>query len=483
MHRTRTLAVSLGCLLALYACPARANGRMPGATALSLAGGDSQQIVVRATFGFVQSFDSGVSWRWICENAIQVSGESDPPFAVTEDGTLVLLPLSGGALVSRDQGCSWPSAPGPLEGKRTIDLTLDPSNPAGVLVITSTVAEIDDQGVPTYDNTLVETRDNAGSWAEMSSLPGDFRAETLEIAPSDSQRIYVSGTANDNPLQGVLLRSEDRGKTWNRHLLALPDSSGSLYISAIHPTDADRVWLRVPALNDYFGLYPASLVMTRNKGQSFEVLATTQRAMFGFALSPDGSELAYGGPTDGLYVGASDGSSAFAKVSTTAVRCLKWNMQGLYACGTEPGDPFSIGRSRDRGASFDPMYRIAQTCPHECGEASEFSRACRGPWRTVGPAIGANAAACPVQWLDPDAGSEAGADAGNAAGGSAGADHSEAGGCSCSQVPSASLGSRGAAVLLALSVLCRTRRRRGSFRARSRSLGRTLLAIHDPIAK
>jgi hypothetical protein len=67
------------------------------------------------TFGLVQSFDRGASWQWICEQAINVSGEYDPPMAVAADGSMVLLPPladvdsglpPGGALVSRDGGCS-----------------------------------------------------------------------------------------------------------------------------------------------------------------------------------------------------------------------------------------------------------------------------------------------------------------------------------------------------------------------------------------
>src|SRR5690349_41979 len=100
---------ALGALLsALHAAPiARANGRMPGATELSIAKSDSRHLLARATFGLVQSFDGGDSWQWICEQAINVSGEADPPLALTEDGTLVLLPTVGSTMISRDKGCSW----------------------------------------------------------------------------------------------------------------------------------------------------------------------------------------------------------------------------------------------------------------------------------------------------------------------------------------------------------------------------------------
>ncbi len=448
----------MGAALALQAPPAGANGRLPGATELTIAGNDAQRLVIRATFGFVQSFDGGSSWQWICENAIQVSGEADPPFTVTADATLVLLPPAGGALVSRDKGCSWNAASAPLAGRRTVDLTLDPANPARVLVVTSMVGAIDDQGIVTYETLLVETRDNAQSFTQLATLPSDFKAETLEVAPSDSARIYVSGTANDNPLVGVLLHSEDGGKTWSRHTLGLPDGSGSLFISGIHPTDSNRVWLRVPVLGDSFGRFPASLVFTPDHGQTFQVLAATGRGMFGFALSPDGSELAYGGPFDGLFVGASDGSGGFIKVNTAGVRCLRWNAAGLYACGTEPNDAFSIGLSTDRGVSFTSVYRIAQTCPQACADASELLRLCREPWRTIAPAIGATESECAVQWLVRDAGSEKPADAA-----APGKSDDDGGGCSCALAKSRMAG--GSTLTTAAAVLGLLRRRRALLRA------------------
>jgi hypothetical protein len=454
----RVVAICLSLALALYASSATANGRMPGATALSLADPDSRHILVRATFGFVQSFDGGSTWQWVCENAIQVSGESDPPTTVTADGTLVLLPPVGGALISRDHGCSWLKAASPLSGKRSIDLTLDPQNAARVLVVTSTVSKIDESGLVTYDNLLIETRDNAANFTELSQLPGDFRAETLEIAPSDPARIYVSGTASDSPLLGVLFCSENGGQTWTRRTLPLPEGSGSLFISGIHPTDPDRVWVRVPARGDSFGLYPASLLVTKDKGEHFQVLADTQKAMFGFALSPDGAELAYGGPFDGLYVGASDGSSSFTKVNGIGVRCLKWTRAGLYACGSEPPDAFSIGRSTDRGKSFEALYRMTQTCPQECNNLTGFATACRGPWQTIARAIDAGSAQCREQWLTADAGTEAGSnDAGNDSGDAP--DAASESGCSC-RIGSPLRAPSGLAVLI-LGLLIAWQRRPG----------------------
>jgi hypothetical protein len=409
--RFHALAAALA-LLALHA-QARANGRMPGATELAISRSDPDHLLARATFGLVQSFDGGASWQWVCEQALQVSGDADPLLALTADGSLVLLPPGGGALISHDAGCTFSPAPAPLAGANAVDLTIDPSDPARVLVAASTIDDIDDRGVITYVNALIETRDDAASWSELARLPPDFRIETLEIAPSDPRRIYVSGTATSSPLLGVIERSEDGGATWTRTTLDLPATSGSLFIGAIDPTNPDRLWVRLPAQGDRLGYFPASLLVSSDKGESFAMLAATSRAgMLGLAVSPDGTRLAFGGPADGLYVGPSGGTGEFTQVAGVRVRCLRWNGDGLYACGIEPSDAFSVGLSVDEGASFDAVYSLSDTCPQQCADATPFAITCQPSWSNIEPALEAPGDRCEVRWPTdaalPDAGSDAG---------------------------------------------------------------------------
>jgi photosystem II stability/assembly factor-like uncharacterized protein len=402
-------AVVLVWLAALLASPAQANGRLPGATELAINRSDRDHLIARATFGMVQSFDGGETWQWICERAVNVSGEADPPVAVTEDGAIVLLPPARGTLVSRDRGCTWQPAPAPFADSRAMDLTVDPNEPARVLIVLSSVDTIDDEGVVAYENVLMESRDNARTWAEVSRLPSSFFIETLEIASSDSSRIYVAGTSSMDPSLGIVQRSDDGGQTWIETSVELPPGSGSMFISAIDPNDPDRLWVRLPARGDRFGILPVALIMSRDKGERWEMLAATaNQAMLGFALSPDGTQLAYGGPGDGLFLGPSDGSDGFTKLSDLRVRCLRWNDDGLYACGTESlGDPFSVGVSSDDGASFKPIYRIEDTCPQECPDSTSFELTCKDVWSALSPVLDLSGESCSVPWArprEPDAG-------------------------------------------------------------------------------
>jgi MYXO-CTERM domain-containing protein len=447
---------------------------MPGATEMSVAGAPDH-LVVRATFGLIQTFDGGKTWRWICEQAIGVSGEADPPLTVSESGALILVSPKGGLLVSRDRGCSWAPGPALLESKKTVDLTRDPADGRRVLVVASTVATIDDRGLVAYENKVAETRDGGETWSELAPLPSDFSAETLEVAPSDPRRIYVSGTASNNPLLGVIARSEDGGASWIRSELTLPQGSGSVFVGAIDPADPDRLWIRVPARGDVFGFFPASLLVSADRAQTFTTVAATARAMFGFALSPDGTRLAYGGPFDGLFVGPAAGP--FTKVSDLGVRCLKWGERGLYACGSQPPDPFTLGLSPNADGVFEPLYEARTTCPMTC-EAGSFQAACAMPWSAIGPAIGAPST-CDVPWSDagsPDAGAVGGTGGTSGTSGSSGQPDASSpqdgggatpgfaapvearGGCACELAPPPKLGLEAALALLSLTFIALRRR-------------------------
>jgi hypothetical protein len=475
MKRFDVIAL-LGAALAFLRAPdARANGRFPGADQLVVDPAHPEHLLVRATFGFVQSYDAGKSWRWTCEEIVGTIGTFDPPLASTGDGTLVVTVPFEGVAVSHDQGCSWGRAPAPLEKQLVIDMTLEPNEPSSLLVLTST--NDPDAGTdagPMFVSRVVETKDNAGTWAQVGMLlPSDFIATTIEVAPSDPNRIYVGGVAGNPPVDAVL-RSEDRGMSWVRTMLAAPSAGAGAFVSAVDPHDPDRLWVRVPsAPADAFGMAPTTLRVSTDKAASFTTIAETAGSMFGFALSPEGDMLAFGGPGDGVFVGPANGSAAFGHVATFVNRCLLWTPAGLYVCATEPYDPFTLGLSTDRGASFAPIYQLATTCPEQCPDNSAFATTCRKSWSDplsgVGWITGATGETCSVPWARIDRPNDGGTDGGVL---SDGGDEREAGpetsapaqgGCGCRiGVDRASAGWRIGAALaaLALTRCIRWRRRR-----------------------
>jgi hypothetical protein len=414
LHRPRKAARCLvvAALLCLVTTAAQANGRVPGATGLAIHPLDQRQLLVGLTYGLALSRDGGASWTWMCEEQIEGNGgDVDPSITMTSDGSLVVLSLTnGGVLVSRDDGCSFERAMSALEGNNGVDLTLDASHPGRVLALMSTiVAEVERR--PRYRNLLAHSLDHGTSWTVLAELPADMAPETVEVAASDANRIYVSGTASADPLQGIVERSDDGGLSWTRSTVQLPRGSGSLFISGIHPTDPDRVWFRVPGRGDVNGVLPARLWLSRDGAASFDQVADTKAGMLGFAVSPDGDRVAFGGPADGLFVAPSDGSAAPSKVSGVRVNCLRWVSGGLYVCAGEPIDPYSLGYAVEPTQAIVPLWHRSNTCRGTCAASSRFEPTCRAPWEAVAPFIGAASAMCdtssPMEDASIDAGSGA----------------------------------------------------------------------------
>jgi photosystem II stability/assembly factor-like uncharacterized protein len=400
-------------LLCLSTTAAHANGRLPGATGLAIHPSDEQQLLLGLTYGLALSRDGGASWTWICEQHIEGNGgDVDPAIVVTGDGTLVVLSLTnGGVLVSGDDGCSFERATGPLQGQRGVDLTLDPSQPARVLALTSSILEVTDAGYPRYRNLVAHSLDHGRSWEVLAEFPDDMSAETLEVAASDENRIYVTGTASSDPLQGIVERSDDGGLSWKRTTVRLPRGSGSMFVSAIDAKDPDRLWVRVPGRGDVYGVLPARLWLSTDGAASFEQVGDTQGGMFGFAVSPDGNRIAFGGPLDGLFVAPADASAAPSKVSDMPVTCLRWRESGLYACALEPNAPYSLGLAAEPTQGFAPLWLRANTCREACTPPSPLEMRCRAPWELIAPLIGADTPLCAASASMPDGGVEAGSDA------------------------------------------------------------------------
>jgi hypothetical protein len=414
------LALFVAGLSCLTTTPAHANGRLPGATGLAIHPTDEHQLLLGLSYGLALSRDGGASWTWMCEEQIEGNGgDVDPSIVVTSNGTLVVLSLTnGGVLVSGDDGCSFEQAMGPLQGNRGVDLTLDPSQPGRVLALLSTIVdEVDHR--PRYRNLLAHSLDHGRSWQVLAERPDDFSPETVELAASDARRIYISGTASADPLQGIVERSDDGGATWTRTTARLPRGSGSLFLSGIHPHNPDRLWLRVPGRGDIYGVLPARLWVSTDGAVSFDQVAETRYGMLGFALSPDGNRIAFGGPLDGLFVSPSDASAAPSKVSDLQVKCLRWHASGLYVCAGEPTDPYSLGYAAEPTQGFVPLWHRANTCRAACAPPSPLELLCRAPWETIAPLVGADTALCDGSSSMPEVGSTGSGAVGSDAGSSA----------------------------------------------------------------
>ena len=382
---TGRCSAALAVALAILSIPAlaAANGRYPAAGQIALDPADPSIILVRATYGILLTRNAGQRWEWICEAAVGSNGSEDPMMSFTADGS-ILAGVFEGLSVSHDTGCGWSFAQGGLANRYVIDLSVERSNPAqGVLIISNSAGQ-NDAGDPTFLTQLWETGDNAKTWAQAGvNLPSDLLGLTVDTAPSDRNRVYVSGRLGPPSYPGVLERSDDRGKTWQKMVIPGSDDTHLPYIGAIDPSHPDVVYVRLD------GDPTDQLVVTTDGGKTWVPAFTTKGNMYGLALSPDGATIALGGDKDGLWTAPSS-TLQFTKASPVGARCLTWTGAGLYACADEFIDKFTAGLSTDQGKTFTPLMHLQQLCgPLACGASSPVTAQCPTLWPMTATNLGA----------------------------------------------------------------------------------------------
>ncbi len=352
--------------------PANANGRFPAANQLVVDPDDATHLVVRATYGTMISHDGGRTMRLVCEQAIGATGDADPMLGLFAGGTMVAGVVSGLA-ATRDEGCSWSLLPGFLPREYVVDVTVQKDDPRRGLVVSSTAG--DGGG---FHTVLFETNDGAATFHTLGHALGtDFLAQTVEVAPSDPRRIYVSGTvtADGGAQTPAVLRSIDRGASFTRTMLSSFGAGHSAWISAVDPKAPGTVYVRMRTTDK------DRLLVSTDGAKTFRETYAAVGSLTGFALSPDGTEVALGGAGDGILV-ASTRDFVWKKASPVHAQCLTWTKAGLYACGVEWLDHFVVGLSVDRGATFTALSHMSDPCPVRCAAESTVARTCTDElWR------------------------------------------------------------------------------------------------------
>jgi photosystem II stability/assembly factor-like uncharacterized protein len=376
--RGRYLAAGLLLGASFTSAPCLANGRFPAADQLLVDPDDPAHLMLRATFGLLESRDGGGSWSWTCEAAVGYTG--DPSVTLLRGGD-ALAGFFGHVSVSREGGCGWTTTP--LQGRYryAIDTTLDVADPSRAWLLAASA-----DGALEVGLLLV---DASGAIGEVVEVGSGFVPVTVEVAPSLPDRIYVSGLAND--IEPVLLRSSDRGRSWQRFSVtgtpALP-----LFVSAVDPIDPDRLYARMQgAANARAASAEASdhLLVSDDGGEAWRTVFSLDADLLGFALSPDGQRLALGAPGRGIYTASTAALDLQLTGRVSVVRCLRWIGEGLYACGQEDLDGWTVARSSDEGKSFEPVWHQRDLRPLAC-LASGGAATCRRDWPAVARSIQAD---------------------------------------------------------------------------------------------
>jgi hypothetical protein len=428
-------AALLAASLILAATPSHANGRFPLAQRLFQDQGNPDHFVLSATFGLLTSRDHGESWYHICEGALTPELlESDPVLELMPDGSMLaslLRPLRR----SDDCGCTWQ----PVLADSMDESLVDVAKAGG-----TTVLALVRQVSPALGFRIERSNDGGRTWSEVSALAGRLEAFTLDAAPSNPLRVYVSVMLHADPDAGLaqstpaLLVSDDGGVSF----AAPRPIQGAIaadfpYIAAVDPADEATLYVRTDAwtASEDGALDEANdaLFVSDDSGMQFREVLRKHAKLFGFALSPDGSKVlaGYGDPVQaaravyledtGIY-SASTTDFAFTQNLNAPVSCLTWNERGLYACFDEqvgvtqstsvPATPDEFSPVLVYADVKGPLYCNATTCLTQWRDGSE----------DVAPICQMLAADCNrdiaqnVQECAPSAGGAAGSGSGGSAG-------------------------------------------------------------------
>ncbi len=223
-------------LLAALVTPAAANGRAPTTFKLVFRPGSTTEMVLGTTFGFLVSKDNGATWRWGCDSVVGIMGTYDPDYELTSTG-LMLATSYTGIYMSRD-GCTWTKPAGPLSDGTTSSIAVGSNGD-----IWATLSD------PVGGYKVFKSVDDGASFVESKGVPRSDWWTSIEVAPSDPRRVYLTGFRfeGDNPRSRVLARSLNGGDSWEELSTApfVGTNYSDLVIAGIHPTDPDTVYIRM----------------------------------------------------------------------------------------------------------------------------------------------------------------------------------------------------------------------------------------------
>jgi hypothetical protein len=435
----------VGAAAVLIACEgaALANGRFPAASMLVAQPGDASHLVLRATYGVLFSNDGGGSWDWVCEKPLGYGGAEDPSVVVTGSGATVVGAFKAMAR-SSDRGCTWRREAGWPAG--VVDMALRPSAPDRLYAISTLYARSTDAGAE-FRSALLVSEDGGESWSSRGAIDPSLLLDSVEVAPSDPSRVYVSAIRpRGRATAGVVLVSDDDGRHWSERAFTFAPTDRGLFIAAVDAKRRDRLYLRTSGPE-------ANRVAVSDDGGRTSRVVFVGESLQGFALGDDGATVYVGGAKDGLQR-ASASELRFDRTWANPVQCLTMVEGTLWAC-TSNVTGFVLGTSVDRGVTFTPKLTLAgMRGPVACADGGTAAE-CAADWAALRQLVGVDARA--------DAGVERDAGTPPAPPGPRKA-------CGCS-TPGAPAGPWGGCASVALAIAVQARRRDRGSRSRLAARG------------
>jgi MYXO-CTERM domain-containing protein len=339
---------------------------MPAGHQLVVSPSDPTFFVMETTLGLFVSHDRCKTFGWVCEDFIgygEGGNQEDAVIGLT--ATAVIAGVPEGLAISQDQACSFSF----VSRQPVVDIVVSPSDPHTAMALTSMYTGVGDAGENLYATGILVTHNDGTMWAPLGNpLPAGVQVETIELAASDPNRIYIGGSGRQVAADGgielvaIVLVSKNGGSSYSQTTIPLvppyEPSHGAAFVSAVDPTNADRVYVRIGD-----GVVDRLLVSDDGAG-TFRTVYQGVGPLNAFALSSDGSTVFVGGSSgDGLQVARAYPTDAgpglaFSPGYNDKYSCLTSSGGRLYACMGEAQNTFlqQVATSSDNGICFAPTF-------------------------------------------------------------------------------------------------------------------------------
>lgn len=354
---------------------ARANGAFPDEFSIHFAPNAPHRIYIGANFGMLVSEDDGATWRYACEPWI-VSGSNDALafasvslYQIAADGALLAAsPQASNFTRSVDVACTWPSSTGAVSNQNVANFFPDPNDVSFVLAAV----------VSTTGSYIVASHDGGKTFDAPHLYDTSDLLTGIEIARSKRGVAYATSFLRGS---GTFLASSDRFATAPTSMPLQLDTGTEPRILAVDPTDEKKVYLRI------VGAVSDSIRMTTDGGQTFQtILPPVTGQLSSFLRASDGT--LYAGTRSGkLYTRGPDASD-FTDRDAPHLRCLGQRPAStrIYACADMVVDGYSLGKSDDNGATFQPVMSFTQLLgPLTCAPVQTN---CQAHWERIQGVLG-----------------------------------------------------------------------------------------------
>lgn len=366
----RRRATALVAVLATHLSAALAQAHAPpeGTDLVWAPGPSEQRFFIRTNRGLLVTEDGGETFRILCNEALGVPTTENPAITFASGGTPLLATVGEGLLRGTPDYCDWQPVGGPVAGLPAVDLVSDPSTPGKHYLVTTR---------PDDPEGFFVTTDDGGTWTALG--PSDVAFTRARVAPSDPDRLYRSGTrlGQSGDLERVVSVSSDGGATWTDHVVPLLQSELQLFLFAVDPADADRIYARAQASSEEL---PERLLVSTDAGATFTA-SLTSPDILALTTTPDGS-IVWAGSAEGLWR-SDDHGATFTLVPGTGLDrlgCLVYHGGDLFACGVADSR-FGISISSDQGQTFSRFLDFSEvTEPVSCAPESRGGATCETPF-------------------------------------------------------------------------------------------------------